>query len=48
MSDITVPSVALSDGARIPQLGLGVYKVADDEANGTPSPPADFTLEAGT
>ncbi|TWX37049.1 aldo/keto reductase [Frigoribacterium sp. ACAM 257] len=32
MSDITVPSVALSDGARIPQLGLGVYKVADDEA----------------
>jgi 2,5-diketo-D-gluconate reductase A len=32
MSDITVPSVVLSDGARIPQLGLGVYKVADDEA----------------
>jgi 2,5-diketo-D-gluconate reductase A len=32
MSDITVPSVTLSDGARIPQLGLGVYKVADDEA----------------
>ena len=32
MSDITVPSVALSDGALIPQLGLGVYKVADDEA----------------
>ncbi|ROP75770.1 MULTISPECIES: aldo/keto reductase [unclassified Frigoribacterium] len=32
MSDISVPSVALSDGARIPQLGLGVYKVADDEA----------------
>jgi 2,5-diketo-D-gluconate reductase A len=32
MPEITVPSVALSDGARIPQLGLGVYKVADDEA----------------
>ncbi|WP_314102158.1 aldo/keto reductase [uncultured Frigoribacterium sp.] len=32
MTDITVPSVVLSDGARIPQLGLGVYKVADDEA----------------
>ncbi len=32
MSDITVPSVVLSDGARIPQLGLGVYKVADEEA----------------
>jgi 2,5-diketo-D-gluconate reductase A len=32
MSDISVPSVVLSDGARIPQLGLGVYKVADDEA----------------
>jgi 2,5-diketo-D-gluconate reductase A len=32
MTEITVPSVALSDGARIPQLGLGVYKVADEEA----------------
>jgi 2,5-diketo-D-gluconate reductase A len=32
MPEITVPSVVLSDGARIPQLGLGVYKVADDEA----------------
>jgi 2,5-diketo-D-gluconate reductase A len=32
MPEITVPSVALSDGARIPQLGLGVYKVVDDEA----------------
>jgi len=32
MPETTVPSVALSDGALVPQLGLGVYKVADDEA----------------
>ena len=32
MSDIEVPRLALTDGTTIPQLGLGVYKVADDEA----------------
>ncbi|KQR66413.1 aldo/keto reductase [Frigoribacterium sp. Leaf172] len=32
MSDIEVPRIALTDGTTIPQLGLGVYKVADDEA----------------
>ena len=32
MPETPVPSVALSDGALVPQLGLGVYKVADDEA----------------
>jgi 2,5-diketo-D-gluconate reductase A len=32
MTDIDVPRVALNDGTTIPQLGLGVYKVADDEA----------------
>ncbi|NIJ04945.1 aldo/keto reductase [Frigoribacterium faeni] len=32
MPETTVPAVALSDGALVPQLGLGVYKVADDEA----------------
>ncbi|KQO84084.1 oxidoreductase [Frigoribacterium sp. Leaf263] len=32
MSDIEVPRLELTDGTTIPQLGLGVYKVADDEA----------------
>ena len=32
MPDIQIPRVALNDGTTIPQLGLGVYKVADDEA----------------
>jgi 2,5-diketo-D-gluconate reductase A len=32
MTDIDVPRIALNDGTTIPQLGLGVYKVADDEA----------------
>lgn len=32
MPDIDVPLITLNDGATIPQLGLGVYKVADDEA----------------
>ena len=32
MADIDTPTIALNDGASIPQLGLGVYKVPDDEA----------------
>lgn len=32
MSSIDVPQITLNDGRTIPQLGLGVYKVADDEA----------------
>lgn len=32
MSEPLVPSVRLNDGNSIPQLGLGVYKVDDDEA----------------
>jgi 2,5-diketo-D-gluconate reductase A len=32
MTDIDVPRITLNDGTTIPQLGLGVYKVADDEA----------------
>lgn len=32
MSENRVPSLTLNDGRSIPQLGLGVYKVADDEA----------------
>ena len=32
MSDIEVPRLELTDGTTIPKLGLGVYKVADDEA----------------
>ena len=32
LSENTVPTIALNDGRAIPQLGLGVYKVADDEA----------------
>ena len=27
-----IPAITLADGATIPQLGLGVYKVPDDEA----------------
>jgi 2,5-diketo-D-gluconate reductase A len=30
-SDRLAPSVPLNDGRRIPQLGLGVYKIGDDE-----------------
>jgi 2,5-diketo-D-gluconate reductase A len=32
MPSIDVPQITLNDGRTIPQLGLGVYKVADDEA----------------
>lgn len=32
MPSTDVPSITLNDGTTIPQLGLGVYKVADDEA----------------
>ncbi|OII22077.1 aldo/keto reductase [Frigoribacterium sp. MCBA15_019] len=32
MPSIDVPRITLNDGRTIPQLGLGVYKVADDEA----------------
>lgn len=32
MPSIDVPQITLNDGHTIPQLGLGVYKVADDEA----------------
>jgi 2,5-diketo-D-gluconate reductase A len=32
MADIDIPTLALNDGSTIPQLGLGVYKVPDDEA----------------
>lgn len=39
----TSPLLLLNDGHRIPQLGLGVYKVADDEASDT----VQVALEAG-
>jgi 2,5-diketo-D-gluconate reductase A len=32
MPSLDVPQITLNDGHAIPQLGLGVYKVADDEA----------------
>ncbi|KQR43978.1 oxidoreductase [Frigoribacterium sp. Leaf164] len=32
MAPIDTPTLALNDGTTIPQLGLGVYKVPDDEA----------------
>ncbi len=38
-----VPRITLNDGHTIPQLGLGVYKVADDEAERTVA----TALEAG-
>lgn len=43
MTDSAVPSLRLNDGNTIPQLGLGVYKVDDDEAERTVS----TALEAG-
>ncbi|MGO4103453.1 aldo/keto reductase [Leifsonia sp. YAF41] len=39
----TSPLLLMNDGHRIPQLGLGVYKVADDEASDT----VQVALEAG-
>ncbi|WP_423922849.1 aldo/keto reductase [Frigoribacterium sp. 2-23] len=43
MSENRVPSLTLNDGRSIPQLGLGVYKVADDEAERV----VGMALEAG-
>lgn len=43
MEDMTIPQITLNTGAVIPQIGFGVYKVDDSEAEGVVS----TALEAG-
>ena len=43
-----VPRIPLNDGNSIPQLGLGVYKVDDDEAERTSPPPSSPATATST